>query len=78
MTTTVTVRVRVGEGNQREKREEIIDGISRVEEEVLGRTFLGDRVWGMELGNVTEEMINQYLEHHRTKPNSNEQFILEE
>jgi len=49
----------------------------------LKRRYWGGHFWGIGFGawssgNVTKEMINQYLEHHRTKPNSNEQFILEE
>ena len=28
-------------------------------------------------GNITEEMIEQYVEHHREGPNSDQHFILE-
>ncbi|MCO5290636.1 MAG: hypothetical protein M9959_02740 [Chitinophagaceae bacterium] len=28
-------------------------------------------------GNITDEMIQNYLEHHRDNPNSDENFILE-
>jgi REP-associated tyrosine transposase len=49
----------------------------------LKRRYWGGHFWGIGFGawssgNVTQAMINQYLEHHRTKPNDNEQFILEE
>jgi len=48
----------------------------------LKRRYWGGHFWAIGFGawssgNVTREMINEYLEHHRTKPNSNEQFILE-
>jgi len=28
-------------------------------------------------GNITDEMVNNYLEHHRDNPNGDENFILE-
>jgi hypothetical protein len=28
-------------------------------------------------GNITEEIINQYLDHHKEQPNSDDNFILE-
>lgn len=48
----------------------------------LKRRYWGGHLWGIgygawSSGNVTQQMINQYLEHHNSKPNSNEQFILE-
>lgn len=49
----------------------------------LKRRYWGGHFWAIGFGawssgNVTKEMINEYLEHHRTKPNDNKQFILEE
>lgn len=48
----------------------------------LKRRYWGGHFWAIGFGawttgNVTKEMINEYLEHHRTKPNDNKQFILE-
>lgn len=49
--------------------------------------ILKDRYWGNHFwatgygvwstGNITEEMVNQYLEHHRHDDNDNSNFILE-
>ena len=50
----------------------------------LKRRYWGGHHWAIGFGawssgNITKEMINKYLEHHhRTEPNGNEQFILEE
>ncbi len=49
----------------------------------LKRRYWGGHFWAIGFGawtsgNVTQEMINKYLEHHRTKPNGDEEFILEE
>ena len=49
----------------------------------LKRRYWGGHLWAIgygawSSGNVTKELINQYLEHHRTKPNDNKQFILED
>ena len=49
----------------------------------LKKRYWGGHFWaigygGWSSGNVTDEMINEYLEHHRHEPNkSDEQFILE-
>ena len=48
----------------------------------LKRRYWGGHFWGIgygcwSTGNITDEMINQYLEHHRDKPNADESFILE-
>lgn len=29
------------------------------------------------VGNITDEMLSKYLDHHNDHPNSNENFILE-
>ena len=41
----------------------------------LQRRYLGQHFWGVgygvwSTGNITEEMVQEYLEHHRDKPNS--------
>jgi putative transposase len=48
----------------------------------LHRRYWGNHFWGIgygcwSTGNVTDEMINSYLEHHKSQPNSDENFILE-
>lgn len=42
-----------------------------------GRHFLAIGFGGWSAGNLTDEMINQYLEHHRN-PNDNDNFIIED
>lgn len=41
----------------------------------MGKPFLGNRLWST--GNITEEMVNKYLEHYRHDSNDNSNFILE-
>ena len=48
----------------------------------LQKRYWGKHLWGIgygawSTGNVTEDMIDNYLEHHRDTPNDNENFILE-
>jgi len=48
----------------------------------LHRRYWGNHFWGIgygcwSTGNITEEMINSYLEHHKSQPNSDDNFILE-
>ncbi|HEY8657896.1 MAG TPA: IS200/IS605 family transposase [Hanamia sp.] len=48
----------------------------------LKRRYWGQHLWGIgygawSTGNITDEMIQEYLEHHREGPNSDENFILE-
>jgi putative transposase len=48
----------------------------------LGRRYYGGHFWGIgygawSTGNITDEMIQTYLEHHREGPNSDQNFILE-
>ena len=48
----------------------------------LQKRYWGKHLWGIgygawSTGNVTESMIDDYLEHHRDNPNDNENFILE-
>ena len=48
----------------------------------LKKRYWGQHLWGIgygawSRGNITDEMIEQYLEHHREVPNSDQHFILE-
>jgi len=48
----------------------------------LRRRYYGGHFWGIgygawSTGNITDEMIQTYLEHHREGPNSDQNFILE-
>lgn len=49
----------------------------------LKRQYLGRHFWAIgygcwSTGNITDEMVNEYLEHHRKKDdNNNSEFILE-
>ena len=48
----------------------------------LQKRYYGRHFWeigygGWSTGNITQEMIDEYLEHHREKPNTDENFILE-
>ena len=48
----------------------------------LKKRYWGQHLWGIgygawSTGNITDEMINQYLEHHKEGPNSDQNFILE-
>ena len=48
----------------------------------LRKRYWGGHFWGIgygawSTGNITDEMIQEYLEHHRGGPNSDQNFILE-
>ena len=48
----------------------------------LKKRYWGQHLWGIgygawSTGNMTDEMIEQYLEHHKEGPNSDQNFILE-
>ncbi|KAF5035135.1 IS200/IS605 family transposase ISDra9 [anaerobic digester metagenome] len=48
----------------------------------LKKRYWGGHFWaigygGWSSGNITDEMVNNYLEHHRDNPNGDENFILE-
>ena len=48
----------------------------------LNRRYWGRHLWGIgygawSTGNITDEMIQAYLEHHREGPNTDQNFILE-
>ena len=48
----------------------------------LKKRYWGGHLWGIgygvwSTGNITDEMIQQYLDHHKDGPNSDQNFILE-
>lgn len=48
----------------------------------MKKRFWGGHFWGIgygvwSSGNITDEMIQVYLDHHKNHPNSDENFILE-
>ena len=48
----------------------------------LRRKYWGGHLWGIgygawSSGNITDEMIQEYLNHHKEGPNSDQNFILE-
>jgi putative transposase len=50
--------------------------------EELRKRYWGRHLWGIgygvwSSGNITDEMIQAYLERHRDPPNSDENFILD-
>ena len=53
-----------------------------VEYTELKKRYWGGHLWGIgygawSTGNITDEMIQQYLDHHKDGPNSDQNFILE-
>jgi putative transposase len=48
----------------------------------LKKRYWGGHLWGIgygvwSTGNITDEMIKEYLDHHKEGPNSDQNFILE-
>ena len=48
----------------------------------LKKRYWGGHLWGIgygawSTGNITDEMIQEYLDHHKEGPNSDQNFILE-
>lgn len=48
----------------------------------LKRRYWGQHFWAIgygawSTGNISEEMVNEYIEHHRDKPDSSDNFFLE-
>ena len=48
----------------------------------LKRRYWGQHLWGIgygawSTGNITDEMVQDYLNHHKDGPNSDQNFILE-
>lgn len=48
----------------------------------LKKRYWGQHLWGIgygawSTGNITDEMIQEYLDHHKDGPNSDQNFILE-
>ena len=53
-----------------------------VEYSELKKRYWGGHLWGIgygawSTGNITDEMIQDYLNHHKEGPNSDQNFILE-
>lgn len=54
----------------------------QIEFKSLEKTYLGKHFWATgygawSTGNITDEMVNEYLEHHRKPDLDNSNFILE-
>ena len=48
----------------------------------LKKRYWGQHLWGIgygawSTGNITDEMLKEYLDHHKDGPNSDQNFILE-
>ncbi|GHV43787.1 hypothetical protein FACS1894180_3910 [Bacteroidia bacterium] len=48
----------------------------------LHRRYLGNHFWAVgygswSVGNITDDMLSEYLKHHKEQPNSDTNFILE-
>ena len=48
----------------------------------LKRRYWGQHLWGIgygawSTGNITDEMVQNYLDHHKEGPNTDQNFILE-
>jgi len=48
----------------------------------LKQRYYGGHLWGIgygvwSTGNITDEMVNKYLDHHKETPNTDDNFILE-
>lgn len=48
----------------------------------LKKRYWGGHFWGIgygawSVGNITDELLQAYLDHHKDHPNANENFILE-
>lgn len=48
----------------------------------LKRRYWGQHLWGIgygawSTGNITDEMVQEYLNHHKESPNGDQNFILE-
>ena len=48
----------------------------------LKKRYWGGHFWGIgygcwSVGNITEELLQEYLDHHKESPNGDENFILE-
>ena len=49
----------------------------RLQERYLGNHFWSNGYGAWSTGNITDEMVNEYLEHHRKDESDNSNFILE-
>ena len=52
-------------------------GVSRTKEAVLGRHFWAIGYGAWTTGNITDKMVDEYLEHHRKDKGSDDRMILE-
>ena len=48
----------------------------------LKKRYWGGHLWAIgygvwSVGKITDDMLDEYLEHHRTRPNDDQNFILE-
>ena len=48
----------------------------------LKKRYWGGHFWAIgygawTVGNITDELLQNYLDHHKTDPNNNDNFILE-
>jgi len=55
----------------------ILDEFAELKKHYWGHHLWGIRYGTWSTGNITDEMIENYLEHHREGPNSVLNFILE-
>ena len=67
---------RSGQAAESANIEIVAEGISTSGEAVLGAAFLGRRVRGMACGNVTEELVQESLEHHRSGSNQDQATMI--
>jgi len=68
----------ISETNERANLETASERISQAKKRYLGNHFwaTGYGVWST--GNITDEMVQTYLEHHRSKEDDDDsEFILE-
>jgi len=49
----------------------------KLQKKYWGRHFWAIRFGCWSTGNITDKMVNEYLEHHRKSSNDNDNFILE-
>ena len=56
--------------------------ILQMEHTELKKRYRGGHLWGIgyeawSTGNITDEMVQQYLDHHKEGPNNDQNFIRE-
>ena len=55
----------------------LLDEFSELKKRYWGQYLRGIGYGAWSTGNITDEMIQQYLDHHKDGPNSDQNFILE-